>query len=98
MCSKEQILTSLVDIKNKNQGDIIKEGQIIGFLDQFGNELPVKVSHSSLFLISVFLLNKCPFISHAYRVVFVQSDVAGEVLKVLCQDGGNIHIFNSDNN
>ncbi|XP_010938421.1 uncharacterized protein [Elaeis guineensis] len=39
------------------EGDIIKEGQIIGFLDQFGNELPVK------------------------------SDVAGEVLKVLYQDG-----------
>ncbi|XP_008789922.1 biotin carboxyl carrier protein of acetyl-CoA carboxylase isoform X2 [Phoenix dactylifera] len=39
------------------EGDVIKEGQIIGFLDQFGNELPVK------------------------------SDVAGEVVKVLCQDG-----------
>ncbi|KAG1371245.1 biotin carboxyl carrier protein of acetyl-CoA carboxylase [Cocos nucifera] len=39
------------------EGDIIKEGQIIGFLDQFGNELPVR------------------------------SDVAGEVLKILYQDG-----------
>lgn len=26
------------------QGDVIKEGQIIGFLDQFGTELPVRVS------------------------------------------------------
>uniref|UniRef100_A0A5B6ZXC2 Lipoyl-binding domain-containing protein n=1 Tax=Davidia involucrata TaxID=16924 RepID=A0A5B6ZXC2_DAVIN len=39
------------------EGDIIKEGQVIGFLDQFGTELPVK------------------------------SDVAGEVLKLLFNDG-----------
>ncbi|CAL9074427.1 unnamed protein product [Musa textilis] len=39
------------------EGDIIKEGQIIGFLDQFGNELPVR------------------------------SDVAGEVLKIIYEDG-----------
>lgn len=25
------------------QGDVIKEGQVIGYLDQFGTELPVKV-------------------------------------------------------
>lgn len=39
------------------EGDLIKEGQIIGYLDQFGTELPVK------------------------------SDVAGEVLKLLFDDG-----------
>lgn len=39
------------------EGDVIKEGQIIGYLDQFGTELPVK------------------------------SDVAGEVLKLLFDDG-----------
>ncbi|XP_054789275.1 uncharacterized protein LOC129294805 isoform X1 [Prosopis cineraria] len=39
------------------QGDVIKEGQVIGYLDQFGTELPVK------------------------------SDVAGEVLKLLYEDG-----------
>ncbi|XP_028792767.1 uncharacterized protein LOC114748503 [Neltuma alba] len=39
------------------EGDIIKEGQVIGYLDQFGTELPVK------------------------------SDVAGEVLKLLYEDG-----------
>ncbi|XP_044509314.1 biotin carboxyl carrier protein of acetyl-CoA carboxylase-like [Mangifera indica] len=39
------------------EGDVIKEGQIIGYLDQFGTELPVK------------------------------SDVAGEVLKLLFNDG-----------
>lgn len=39
------------------EGDVIREGQVIGFLDQFGTELPVK------------------------------SDVAGEVLKVLFNDG-----------
>ncbi|KAK6786529.1 hypothetical protein RDI58_015054 [Solanum bulbocastanum] len=39
------------------EGDIIKEGQIIGFLDQFGTELPVR------------------------------SDAAGEVLKILFNDG-----------
>ncbi|KAL3650320.1 hypothetical protein CASFOL_006723 [Castilleja foliolosa] len=39
------------------EGDVIKEGQVIGFLDQFGNELPVR------------------------------SDVAGEVLKLLYNDG-----------
>ncbi|KAG8380904.1 hypothetical protein BUALT_Bualt06G0065200 [Buddleja alternifolia] len=39
------------------EGDVIKEGQVIGFLDQFGTELPVK------------------------------SDVAGEVLKLLYNDG-----------
>ncbi|CAD5166170.1 unnamed protein product [Musa acuminata subsp. malaccensis] len=39
------------------EGDIIKEGQIIGFLDQFGNELPIR------------------------------SDVAGEVIKILCENG-----------
>ncbi|KAK9283332.1 hypothetical protein L1049_011571 [Liquidambar formosana] len=39
------------------EGDVIKEGQVIGFLDQFGTELPVK------------------------------SDVAGEVLKLLFDDG-----------
>ncbi|KAK8638734.1 hypothetical protein V6N13_137145 [Hibiscus sabdariffa] len=38
-------------------GDLIKEGQLIGFLDQFGTELPVK------------------------------SDMAGEVLKILFDDG-----------
>ncbi|KAL3581707.1 hypothetical protein D5086_016039 [Populus alba] len=40
------------------EGDVIKEGQVIGYLDQFGTELPVK------------------------------SDVAGEVLKLLFNDGG----------
>lgn len=39
------------------EGDQIKEGQVIGFLDQFGTELPVK------------------------------SDVAGEVLKLIFDDG-----------
>ncbi|XP_038700454.1 biotin carboxyl carrier protein of acetyl-CoA carboxylase-like [Tripterygium wilfordii] len=39
------------------EGDVIKEGQIIGYVDQFGTELPVK------------------------------SDVAGEVLKLLFDDG-----------
>ncbi|XP_026423972.1 uncharacterized protein LOC113320262 isoform X1 [Papaver somniferum] len=39
------------------EGDVIKEGQVIGFLDQFGSELPVK------------------------------SDVAGEILKLLYNDG-----------
>ncbi|CAL5349192.1 unnamed protein product [Camellia sinensis] len=39
------------------EGDVIKEGQVIGFLDQFGTELPVK------------------------------SDVAGEVIKLLFNDG-----------
>ncbi|THG02786.1 hypothetical protein TEA_029033 [Camellia sinensis var. sinensis] len=40
------------------EGEVIKEGQVIGFLDQFGTELPVK-----------------------------QSDVAGEVIKLLFNDG-----------
>ncbi|KAF5736530.1 Biotin/lipoyl attachment domain-containing protein isoform 1 [Tripterygium wilfordii] len=50
-------------IKGKKQppickeGDVIKEGQVIGYVDQFGTELPVK------------------------------SDVAGEVLKLLFDDG-----------
>ncbi|XP_030450898.1 uncharacterized protein LOC115673022 isoform X1 [Syzygium oleosum] len=39
------------------EGDLIKEGQVIGWLDQFGTELPVK------------------------------SDVSGEVLKLLIDDG-----------
>lgn len=39
------------------EGDVIKEGQVIGYLDQFGSELPVK------------------------------SDTAGEVLKVIFNDG-----------
>ncbi|CAN4102334.1 unnamed protein product [Withania somnifera] len=39
------------------EGDVIKEGQIIGFLDQFGTELPVR------------------------------SDAAGEVLKILYNEG-----------
>ncbi|KAK3229791.1 hypothetical protein Dsin_001672 [Dipteronia sinensis] len=39
------------------EGDFIKEGQVIGYLDQFGTELPVK------------------------------SDVAGEILKLLFDDG-----------
>ncbi|KAL4312660.1 hypothetical protein GQ457_01G043990 [Hibiscus cannabinus] len=42
------------------EGDLIKEGQVIGFLDQFGTELPVK------------------------------SDVAGEVLKLLFDDGDGV--------
>ncbi|XP_010534633.1 PREDICTED: uncharacterized protein LOC104810130 [Tarenaya hassleriana] len=42
------------------EGDVIKEGQVIGFLHQLGTELPVK------------------------------SDVAGEVLKVLCDDGDSV--------
>lgn len=39
------------------EGDLIKEGQVVGYLDQFGTGLPVK------------------------------SDVAGEVLKLLVEDG-----------
>ncbi|XP_050210674.1 uncharacterized protein LOC126660981 isoform X2 [Mercurialis annua] len=39
------------------EGDLIKEGQVIGYIDQFGTELPVK------------------------------SDVAGEVVKLLFDDG-----------
>ncbi|MCL7032294.1 hypothetical protein MKW94_030378 [Papaver nudicaule] len=39
------------------EGDVIKEGQVIGFVDQFGSELPVK------------------------------SDAAGEILKLLYNDG-----------
>ncbi|CAI0415613.1 unnamed protein product [Linum tenue] len=42
------------------QGDMIKEGQVIGYLDQFGTELPVK------------------------------TDVAGEVLKILFDDGDSV--------
>lgn len=42
------------------EGDLIKEGQVIGFLDQFGIELPVK------------------------------SDVAGEVLRLLFDDGDGV--------
>ncbi|GAV62445.1 Biotin_lipoyl domain-containing protein [Cephalotus follicularis] len=42
------------------EGDVIKKGQVIGYLDQFGTELPVK------------------------------SDVAGEVLKLLFDDGGAV--------
>lgn len=42
---------------NCKQGDVIKEGQVIGYIDQFGTELPVK------------------------------SDVAGEVLKLLFEEG-----------
>ncbi|XP_050385882.1 uncharacterized protein LOC126802314 isoform X2 [Argentina anserina] len=40
-----------------NEGDLIKEGQVIGYVDQFGTELPVK------------------------------TDVGGEVLKLLFNDG-----------
>lgn len=36
------------------QGDVIKEGQTIGYLDQFGTELPVKVRLFSDSLILVF--------------------------------------------
>uniref|UniRef100_A0A7N1A218 Lipoyl-binding domain-containing protein n=1 Tax=Kalanchoe fedtschenkoi TaxID=63787 RepID=A0A7N1A218_KALFE len=42
------------------EGDVIKEGQIIGYVDQFGTELPIK------------------------------SDVAGEVLKLLLDEGDGI--------
>ncbi|XP_061351682.1 uncharacterized protein LOC133296659 isoform X2 [Gastrolobium bilobum] len=42
------------------EGDVIKAGQVIGYLDQFGTSLPVK------------------------------SDVAGEVLKLLIQDGESV--------
>lgn len=31
-------------ISNEMQGDLIKEGQVIGYIDQFGTQLPVKVS------------------------------------------------------
>lgn len=53
-------------IKGKKQppickeGDVIKEGQVIGYVDQFGTELPVK------------------------------SDVAGEVLKLLFDEGEGV--------
>ena len=33
-----------VFISNEMQGDMIKEGQVIGYIDQFGTQLPVKVS------------------------------------------------------
>ncbi|CAA7398215.1 unnamed protein product [Spirodela intermedia] len=62
-CSQVGSFRSGRTIKGRKQppsfkeGDLIDEGQIIGYLDQFGNELPVK------------------------------SDVAGEVLKILCKDG-----------
>lgn len=42
------------------EGDLIKEGQVIGYVDQFGTELPVK------------------------------SDVAGEVVKLLFDEGGAV--------
>lgn len=42
---------------NCKEGAVIKEGQIIGFLSQCGNELPIR------------------------------SDVDGEVIKILCEDG-----------
>lgn len=45
------------------EGGLIKKGQVIGYLDQFGTELPVK------------------------------SDVAGEVLKVLFDEGGKMAII-----
>ncbi|MFS8012942.1 hypothetical protein Hanom_Chr14g01326951 [Helianthus anomalus] len=44
-------------------GSVIKEGQTICYLDQFGTELPVK------------------------------SDVDGEVIKFLVNDGGMIMVF-----
>uniref|UniRef100_A0A7N0THQ1 Lipoyl-binding domain-containing protein n=1 Tax=Kalanchoe fedtschenkoi TaxID=63787 RepID=A0A7N0THQ1_KALFE len=42
------------------EGDVIKEGQIIGYVDQFGTELPIK------------------------------SDVAGEVVKLLLDEGDGV--------
>lgn len=36
------------------QGDLIKEGQVIGFLDQFGTELPVKVNSNNFHLLIIF--------------------------------------------
>ncbi|MCI08405.1 biotin carboxyl carrier protein of acetyl-CoA carboxylase chloroplastic-like, partial [Trifolium medium] len=43
-------------------GDVIKEGQVIGYIDQFAAGLPIK------------------------------SDVAGEVLKLLVEDGGIVAV------
>lgn len=48
--------TNFLFLMNKYiQGAVIKEGQVIGYLDQFGNELPIKVC----FFI-VFMLILCP--------------------------------------
>lgn len=70
---------------------MIKEGQVIGYLDQFGTELPVKVLSSFSFsLYSGLLLS---YILTKYFHSAEQSDVAGEVLKLLFDDGGTFIIF-----
>lgn len=75
------------------QGVVIKEGQVIGYLDQFGNELPIKVFLLLLYW-SLAYKKLSLFTYHAYLIFFMQSDVAGEVLKIMFKDGGNIYMFN----
>jgi hypothetical protein len=42
--------THLAFLVSGIQGDVIKKGQVIGYLDQFGTELPVKVNKIFQFL------------------------------------------------
>lgn len=70
------------------QGDEIKEGQVIGYLHQLGTELPVTVR--ALIAMYPSLLLRLPNWTHPSLLFVEQSDVAGEVLKLLSDDGGKI--------
>lgn len=59
---------------------------MIGWLDQFGTELPVKVSTFCKYSNLVISLPHSVFDNFLLR--FEQSDVSGEVLKLLIDDGG----------
>lgn len=66
------------------QKDIVKEGQVLCYIEQLGGQIPVEVivivpfGFFAFFAFSVFL----------FVLSFFQSDVSGEIVKILREDGG----------
>lgn len=65
---------------------------MIGYLDQFGTELPVKVSFLFQFL-QILILFYDRLVLCWCLLMVEQSDAAGEVLKLLVEDGGMMPIM-----
>lgn len=74
---------------------MIQEGQVIGYVDQFGKEHPIKVSSfiHSIIPLGHYISVSFSHLSYMSFFWFLQSDVDGEILKVLVLDGGNFSLL-----
>jgi hypothetical protein len=78
---------------------IVKEGQVICYIEQLGGQLPIEVCvlktsptipnfHHHTYTQFTIVTITMPIIVFFFLQISFQSDVSGEVIKILREDGG----------